>query len=154
MGSLLATAAFSTTVSPYWTQVAPEACLATFPTSMDRVRPPSSTLTDSGIRFSSLKLHDSERHRAPWRAMGQAGRLGSVLGRNYGEVPLAREELLAEAKLLDHQPVALDLRRFQIIEQPTSLTYHPEQPSATVMVALVDLEMLRQVLDSFGEKRD
>ena len=90
----------------------------------------------------------------PWRAMGQAGRRGSVLGRNYGEVPLAREELLAEAKLLDHQPVALDFRRFQVIEQPTSLTYHSEQPSATVMVALVDLEMLRQVLDSFGEEGD
>jgi hypothetical protein len=86
--------------------------------------------------------------------MSQAGRRGSVYGRNDGEVPLAREELLAEAKLLDHQPVALDLRRLQVIEQPTSLTYHPEQSAATVMVALMDFEVLRQVLDAFCEKRD
>src|SRR5512143_1300525 len=65
-----------------------------------------------------------------------------------------KRSLLAEAELLDHCPVALDFRRLQIVEKPSPLSHHPEQPAATVMVALVDLEMLRQVLDPFGEKRD
>jgi hypothetical protein len=86
----------------------------------------------------------------PWAGTARRG----VFGRKYGEVPLTREELLAEAELLDHCPVALDFGQLQIVEQPSPLTYHPEQPTATVMVALVDFEVLREVLDSFREQRD
>src|SRR5688572_22589492 len=133
MGSLLATAAVRTTVSPYWIHVEPEACLATLPTSIRKVRPPSSTLTVSGILVvSSLRL-TRDSTGTPGRAMSPWGVLGvSWGGKRRG--PLARLELLAESELLDHQPIPLDLRQLEIIEQPSPLTDHPEQPTATVMI--------------------
>ena len=76
-------------------------------------------------------------------------------GEDIAEVPAdAGDGLLAEAELFDHGPVPLDFRGFQVVEQSTALTHHSEQAPATMMVALVDLEVLRQVLDAFGEKRD
>ena len=45
------------------------------------------------------------------------------------------------------------LRR-EVVEQPTPPTDEHEQPTARVMVLLVDLQVLREVVDALGEERD
>src|SRR5436309_2333804 len=86
---------------------------------------------------------------------GAQGVLGESSGeRARGRAAARTGALFAETELLDHHPVALDVGGLQIVEQPASLTDHSEQPAPTVMVALVHLEVLRQVFDAFGQERD
>src|SRR5260221_8495624 len=74
--------------------------------------------------------------------------------RRRGRISGPGRSLFAEPQLLDNHPVPLDVGGLQIVEQPTPLTDHAEQAATAVMVALVHLEMLRQVLDAFGQERD
>src|SRR5206468_13102468 len=92
--------------------------------------------------------------RRPWagRKQGVFGSLRVSVSRE--RAACSSRSLLAETELLYHRAVTLDVGGLQIVEQPASLTDHPEQAASTVMVALVHLEVLRQVFDAFGQERD
>jgi hypothetical protein len=62
--------------------------------------------------------------------------------------------LLSETQFLDDSPVAFYLGRLEVIEKPAALAYHLEQAPSAMVVFLVDPEMLGQILDLLGEKRD
>src|SRR5712664_1584669 len=86
---------------------------------------------------------------------GAGRKAQGVFGESSGErAACSGRSLLAEPQLFYHHPVALGVRGLQIIEQPTPLTDHAEQAATTVVVALVHLEMLRQIFDAFGQERD
>src|SRR5206468_11037177 len=66
-----------------------------------------------------------------------------------------RRSLLAtQPQLLDHFAITLDLGRLEVVEQAPALTHHPQQATARRMIALVDLEVLGEVLDLLGQQRD
>src|SRR5882672_9195613 len=92
--------------------------------------------------------------RRSWDRAKAQGVLGESSGEHGPGSDETGRDLFAEPQLLDHHPVALDVGGLEIVEQPTTLTDHAEQAATAVVVALVDLEMLRQVLDAFGQERD
>ena len=55
--------------------------------------------------------------------------------------------LPAQAELGDEGPVPVDVVASQVVEQTTTSTDEHEQPTARVMVLLVDLQVLREVVD-------
>ena len=61
--------------------------------------------------------------------------------------------LPAQAELGDEGPVPIDVVAPQVVEQATTSTDEHEQPTARVMVLLVDLQVLREVVDPLGEDR-
>src|SRR5680860_1874417 len=63
------------------------------------------------------------------------------------------EWLSAEAELRDECPVPVDVVAPEVVEQPTTPSDQHEQPTARVMVLLVDLQVLRQVVDPLREER-
>src|SRR5262245_5456137 len=65
-----------------------------------------------------------------------------------------RLALLADAELADQFAITLDVLRPQIIEQTTALADQLEKPPARVMILRVNLEMLGQVRDALGQKRN
>jgi hypothetical protein len=63
-------------------------------------------------------------------------------------------ELATKTELADDGSVSLDVVVLQVIQKATALADEHEEPAATVVVLLVDLEMLGQVLDTTGEQCD
>src|SRR4051794_39925601 len=61
--------------------------------------------------------------------------------------------LPAEAELRDECPVPLDVVASEVVEQSPTLTHEHEQPTAAVMVLLMDLQVLREVVDAPREER-
>src|SRR5262249_4754073 len=53
-----------------------------------------------------------------------------------------------------HFPIAIDLRGLEIVQQTTTLPHHAQQTATRRVIALVNLEVLGQVVDLLGEKRD
>ena len=56
--------------------------------------------------------------------------------------------------MCDQFAIALDVVVFDVVEQPATLTYQHEKASATVVVLLVDLEVLGEVRDTCGKQRN
>ena len=63
-------------------------------------------------------------------------------------------ELPAQTQLCDERPVSLYVLIFEVPEVSPAFADHHQQPSAAVVVLLVDLEMLGQVVDTLGEQRN
>ncbi len=59
--------------------------------------------------------------------------------------------LPTDAKLLDDGLVTIDITGLDIVEQPPALADDLQQTPATVMVLLVDFEVLGQVRDPLGQ---
>ena len=53
-----------------------------------------------------------------------------------------------QAELRDERPVPLDVVAPEVVEQSPTLTHEHEQPTAAVMVLLVDLQVLGEVGDA------
>src|SRR6266540_1647349 len=138
---------------------APLACLATAPVSRDRGRPP--------ISNSFLYVIDFLRCRRPLIASSVfvfrgAGRMmGS--GRK-DDVREARQKscgrtsvrprgfrLFADAELLDHGAVAVEIGLLEVVEQAAAPADELEQAAARVVVLRVRLEVLGQVVDAVRE---
>src|SRR6476661_4787691 len=67
--------------------------------------------------------------------------------------PSLRSVLPAESELRDQCPVPLDVVAPEVIQQPPTLTHEHEQSTAAVMVLLVDLQVLREMVDAPREER-
>lgn len=78
------------------------------------------------------------------------GRSGSE--REGGAVTRSPHALPTQAKLADQCSIPLDIVAVEVIEKPTSLPDEHEQPSTRVVILLVDLQMIRQMIDSRGEE--
>jgi hypothetical protein len=62
--------------------------------------------------------------------------------------------LLPESQLRDELAVALDVVPREVIELAATLADHHQQPAPRVVVLLVLAQMLGQVVDALGQKRD
>ena len=63
-------------------------------------------------------------------------------------------KLLSQAELLNDSTVTLDIGLLKVAKKVSSVTNHLLKASAAVMVLVIGLEMLSEVLDSVGQKRD
>ena len=64
------------------------------------------------------------------------------------------QKLLTDIQFCDNRAVAIDILFHQIIQQASSLTDHLQKTSSGMEVLFVDLQMLGQVVDPFGQDRD
>src|SRR5215471_287543 len=87
-----------------------------------------------------------------WRTNSPAGS-GLRAAAPHAQDPFSLS-LLADTELADQFAIALDVLRSQIIEQTTALAHQLEKPPARMMILRVNLEMLGQVRDALGQKRD
>ncbi len=62
--------------------------------------------------------------------------------------------LPADAEPADDGPVPLDVVVPDVVEEPAATTDQPHEASTRVVVALMDLQVLGEVRDAFGEERD
>ena len=62
--------------------------------------------------------------------------------------------LTTNAQLRDERSVPLDVVAPEVVEHPTATTDEHEQAPLRVKVLLVDLHVLGQVTDAFGEDRN
>ena len=61
--------------------------------------------------------------------------------------------LPTETELRDERSVPLDVVALQVVQEATTATDEHEQPTARVVVLLVDLQVLREVVDALREDR-
>ena len=74
--------------------------------------------------------------------------------RASGHAAARSDPLSPQAELGYQGPVALNILAAKVVEETAPLTNHHEQAPATVVVALVESKMLRQVVDALGEQGD
>ncbi len=60
----------------------------------------------------------------------------------------------SQTEVCDHRTVPLDVVVLDVIKKTTALTHQHQQPSPTVMVLFVDLQVFGEVSDAFGEQCD
>lgn len=61
---------------------------------------------------------------------------------------------MTESKILNNPAVSIDVRPLQVFQEPLALTNHLQQPTATVMIFGVLLEVIVEVVNPLGEDRD
>jgi len=66
----------------------------------------------------------------------------------------ALRQSTAQAETRNRGAVPLDIFRAQVCEQPATTPDELEQPTARVMVVVMQLEVLDQLSNTFGEERD
>jgi hypothetical protein len=66
----------------------------------------------------------------------------------------AHARLIPETQVLDDLAVAVDIRALHVIEKPATLPVHLQKATATVMILLVETEVVRQIFDALGKERD
>ena len=62
--------------------------------------------------------------------------------------------LVAEPKLLDQSPVAVEICPLHVVEEAATLADHLEQAAATVVVLRMSAEVLGEVVDALAEQGD
>ena len=62
--------------------------------------------------------------------------------------------LLSDTQLCNDCTVALDINLLKVVKKVSSVTYHLLETAAAVVVVVVSLEVLGEVLDAVGKKRD
>jgi len=93
--------------------------------------------------------------RRPYAAGGVRGASAARPGFAAHSSDAPRWSVLAtQPQVLHYLAVTLDLGALEIVEQPATLPHHAQQAPARRMIALVDLEVLGQVVNLFGEQRD
>jgi len=65
-----------------------------------------------------------------------------------------RGQLPAQPKALDQRAVPVDVGVAQVGQQPAAAAHEQQQAAAAVVIVLVHLEVLVQVVDPAGHKRD
>src|ERR1043166_6933652 len=63
-------------------------------------------------------------------------------------------ELVPEAQFLDDLPVSVDIRTLQVVQETATTSDHLEEPTTTVVVLLVESEVIGQIVDPLGEQGD
>jgi hypothetical protein len=63
-------------------------------------------------------------------------------------------ELVPEAQFLDDLPVSVDIRTLQVVQETATTSDHLEESTTTVVVLLVEAEVIRQIVDLLGEQGD
>src|SRR5262249_18598989 len=136
----------------------PLACFAIRPVSRLYVRPPTSMLTIFCIFFFFLfswaagpqrnKGEPTWARRAAATIRTRAGRHASV---RY--CPHLRAST-TEIELLDQRLVVIGVLVLQVVEEASTLADHLEQATPRMVVVLVQLKVLRESANAFGEKRD
>jgi hypothetical protein len=63
-------------------------------------------------------------------------------------------ELVPEAQFLDDLPVSVDIRTLQVVQETATTSDHLEESTTTVVVLLVESEVIGQIVDPLGEQRD
>ena len=76
----------------------------------------------------------------------KTARGGSRPGEDNNTLPL-----LADSESFNDGAIPIGILRLQVIKKPTALTNHLEKPSAGMMILRMDLEMLRQITNSFAQ---
>src|SRR4029077_16594399 len=138
--------ATSTMVPPNWTTAEPPASLAHLPVLIVSSLPPRSIATMCSAIPLPVFSHAAGTFPAAVHPVAPAAREGSDGGppRPYenaahvGGVSCRPDPLSRKPEVLDHLSVALDLRGFQVVQQPPPLPDHAEQPAAGRVIALVD----------------
>src|SRR4051794_7632909 len=176
---LLVTTVDSSVVSPSCTSTAPSASWASRPVSSDMTRPASLTGPETRIaseddaiwelpccggeprRFPVVRVRTAHAQRAgsgPWRLTTDDDVADlfarTILAKRGADVRSSSLLVLpAKAELGDECPIPLDVVASEVVEQPPTATDEHQQPTARVMVLLVDLQVLREVVDPLGEDR-
>src|ERR1041385_819694 len=90
------------------------------------------------------------------RAKGRRGAPPLLYGSGpRGPASRCREDpLAAKSQVLHHLSVAFDLGGFEVVQQSPALSDHAEQAATRRVVALVDFEVLGEVVDLLGEQGD
>jgi hypothetical protein len=90
---------------------------------------------------------DAVTHAAPDVRVPLMGR------RKYagGETVTRVRRLVAQPKLLDDRPVAVEVVSAQIVQESAPTAHHPEESPPTVVVLGVALKMLCELSDSCGQ---
>src|SRR5690606_36142359 len=86
----------------------------------------------------------------PWKARSPPDTTTPVRRVRTGE----SVELFPDTERLNQVSISLDIFTFQVVEHPSSLTDQLEQAASTVVILVVDLEMLGEVVDALGHQRD
>lgn len=68
--------------------------------------------------------------------------------------PPCKIELSTQAELGDQGTVPLDILILQVVEKAPALADHHEKSSAGVMILFVDLQVLREMVDSLSDERN
>jgi len=63
-------------------------------------------------------------------------------------------KLLSQVQLFDDRAVTLDIGLLQVAQKVSSVTDHLQKAAAAVVVLVIGLQMLGEVVDSVGQKRD
>src|SRR5436190_16710930 len=125
------------------TTTEPSACLAIRPVSMLNDCPFSMRVTvclDISF-FLTRRMRPTRVKRTPLTLRPQTS--AQLRG---------NETLLAQVELLDHLPVALDFLVLEVVQEFPAPSHELQQPAARRVVFLVDLEVLREHLDSLSEE--
>ena len=63
-------------------------------------------------------------------------------------------ELVPEAQFLDDLPVSVDIGTLQVVQETATTSDHLEESTPTMVVLLVEAEVIGQIVDPLGEQRD
>ena len=69
-------------------------------------------------------------------------------------MPTLPSVLSAETEFRDQRPIPLDVVAPEVIQQTTALTDEHQQTSTAVMILLMDLQVLREMVDAPREERN
>ena len=67
---------------------------------------------------------------------------------------VAFPKLLSQTQLSNQGTIALDVGLLEVVQQTATLTNHQQQTATAVVILLVELEVLVQVVDAFGQQSD
>src|SRR5579859_1122972 len=65
-----------------------------------------------------------------------------------------RTRLVPQPELVDDLPVARQVGALEVVQEPTALADHLEEPATAVMVLAVAAEMIGERVDACAEERD
>ena len=65
-----------------------------------------------------------------------------------------RARLVPESEIGDDLPITFKISPPEVVEEPTPLTNHLEQPATAMVVLRVGAEVAGEIVDSFGEEGD
>jgi len=72
----------------------------------------------------------------------------------HASLPPRFPGLFSEAEGLNECPIAIDILRLQIVQQPPSLAHQFQQSPSGMMIFLVDFKMLIEIADTVSQQSD
>jgi hypothetical protein len=74
--------------------------------------------------------------------------------RRLGTIPEPPRSLLTNAERGNNLAIALDVVALDVVKEAATLGHHLQEPTPTVVVLLMGLEVVREVLNAVREERD